>query len=213
MKNNVMLGIAVTLSLFSFSSDAIASEQPTEAVPAQIEAPLPPAPSVAPPGAQSTALIVTFPNEENFTITQQQQPTTLLLAQPIVSATGEVIAPINSPVQATLVATDEGAIIQVEGVVILGQLFPIRAVSSELPSIERILSTDGQNAGKSARFWGKTGMAVGCMFGGCSIDSQRTGGSAGAVLGALTSRQRGADIEKVVQIEQGSVYILPVQAP
>ncbi|MEL7352802.1 MAG: hypothetical protein AAF171_10335 [Cyanobacteria bacterium P01_A01_bin.116] len=220
MKNNVLLGMAVTLSLCSFSSGAIASTQPGPSSSESLEIQQSGTPPAAQPSeqfseqstAESMAIIVTFPSQVNFNISQKQQPVTLLLAQPIVGNTGEIVAPVNSPVQAKLVATEEGATVQVEGIVIMGQLLPIRAISSELPGTELTVSTDSQNAGKSARFWGKTGMAIGCMFGGCSIDSQRTGGSAGAALGAFAGRQRGSDTEKVVQIPQGSVYILPVQA-
>ena len=220
MKNNVMLGIAVSLSLFSLSPSAlaepfhesVASTQPTQSGSGQLSQPQPNVQLAPQPNTQSMAIIVAFPSQVDFNITkQQQQPATLLLAQPVVNSAGEVIAPVNSPVKATLVATEEGATIQVEAIIVSGQVLPVLAISSELPSTEIVVSTDSQNSGKGARFWGKTGMAIGCVFGGCSIESQRVGGSAGAVIGAFSGNRNGSDTERVVQVAPNSVYILPIQ--
>lgn len=220
MKNNVMLGIAVSLSLFSLPSGAlaeslsqsIASTQSTESGSEQLSQPQPNVQMAPQSSAQSMAIIVAFPSQVEFNITKQQQhPATLLLAQPVVNSAGEVIAPVNSPVQATLVATEEGATIQVEAIVVSGQVLPVQAVSAELPSTEIVVSTDSQNSGRGARFWGKTGMALGCVFGRCSIESQRVGGSAGAVVGAFAGNRNGSDTERVVQVAPNSVYILPIQ--
>lgn len=223
MNKNAFLSIAVILSVLGLSGHALASTQPVEVEldKTPLTQPLKNQPSrvqlsetqpveAQPSAKQSMALIVAFPKSIDFNITNNQQlSTTLILAQPLVSRSGDLLADVNSPVQAQLIATDDGARIQVEAVVSEGRLLPVQAISSTISFIEES-STEGQKAGRGAGVWGRRGLAVGCLFNNCSADNQMMGGSAGAFLGSFIGQGQ-SDNQKIVQIPQGSVFILQVQ--
>lgn len=218
MKKMTFLGMAVALSIFGGSGYALASTQPMESGPnnAILTEPAGTQPTATQPAkaqsvtAQPTALVIAFPKATNFDISNNQQlPTTLILAQPLVSNTGTLLADVNSPVQATLVATDEGARVQVEAVVSEGKILPIQAVSATIPFLEES-STEGQKAGRGAGVWGRRGIAVGCLFNNCSADNQMMGGSTGALIGSFLGQGQSSST-KLVQIPQGSIFILQIQ--
>lgn len=234
MKKNALLSAVITLSLLglshtTLSPSASASTQPLESGPGQLASqPSEESQSIVseptgsePAGSEAVdsqpvfndtmAVIVAFPSPVEFNIEDAQpQSITLILAQPLVTSLGEIIAPVNSPVQATLIPTDEGAHVQVNAVVTGGQILPVQAISSVLP-FEKITSTEGRRAGRGARLWGKRGLALGCVFDSCSADNQALGGSIGAFVGSF-SGENNSDTQKIVSIDQGSLHILQVQS-
>jgi len=216
MRKNTLLSLAIMLSALSFSSQGLASpvapephsEQPAIRAPEKLveSGSIDSEPTVTEP----IAMIVAFPQDLSFDISESKQLSTMLiLAQPLINSAGELLAPVNSPVQATLVATDEGARIQVESVVSEGsRIVPVQAISPVISFTEES-STQGQKAGRGASIWGRRGLAIGCLFNNCSTDNQTMGGSAGAFLGSFIGESQ-SDSKKIVQIPQGSVYILQV---
>ena len=86
---------------------------------------------------QSTAIVTTFSDGIQFRVRRNEnQPVTLVLKQPILDGSGNVIAPANSPVQAQIVPVDHnrGVQIRAESIVVNGQVIPIQAISSTVPT-------------------------------------------------------------------------------
>jgi hypothetical protein len=83
---------------------------------------------------QSTALLVSFPNPVVVDIGQgEDYPIILPLMQEIKSPSGEVIIPANTPISLTIKADRDGAIIVADGVILNGQMIPLKAQSARLP--------------------------------------------------------------------------------
>lgn len=167
-------------------------------------------------GSQSTAIAVIVPQSIYFDADAGQEvPLTLALAQPITDMQGNVRVPVNSLVNARITSTNGGGQIIAESVIVNGKVFPIRAVSAVIPSTETTVNDGQARAEINTSSLGRTGMAIGCavegLFGGeCNSNAMRTGGSIGLALGWV-SNQENPETRQVVQIQQGSLFILTAQ--
>jgi hypothetical protein len=162
---------------------------------------------------QSTAIAVAFP--ANLVIDakkEQDYPTTLILAQPLLDSYGNQLAAQGSPVAARIHPVKEGAQVIAESLVIQGRTIPIQATSPVLPSRKVTLSSGNQQARELSPIGSRIG---GGLFGG------GTGGdfmnfNQGAMLGSGVGAIAGLASEKsmhVVEIPQGSLYVLTLQIP
>jgi hypothetical protein len=162
---------------------------------------------------QSTAITVAFP--ANLVIDakkEQDYPTTLILAQPLLDSYGNQLAAQGSPVAARIHPVKEGAQVIAESLVIQGRTVPIQATSPVLPSRKVTLSSGNQQARELSPIGSRIG---GGLFGGA------TGGdfmnfNQGAMLGSGVGAIAGLASEKsmhVVEIPQGSLYVLTLQMP
>jgi hypothetical protein len=162
---------------------------------------------------QSTAITVAFP--ANLTIDakkEQDYPTTLILAQPLLDSYGNLLAAKGSPIAARIHPVKDGAQVIAESLVIQGRTIPIQATSPVLPSRKITLSNGNQQARELSPIGSRIG---GGLFGGA------TGGdfmnfNQGAMLGSGVGAIAGLASEKsmqVVEIPQGSLYVLTLQMP
>jgi hypothetical protein len=160
---------------------------------------------------QSTALTVVFP--ANLTIDakkDQDYPTTLLLAQPLLDSYGNQIAAQNSPVAARIHPVKDGAQVIAESIVIQGRTVPIQATSPVLPSRKVTLTSGTDEARGLSPVAGRIG---GGLFGGLNGgDPTRfsQGAMLGSGLGAIAGLASGKSVH-VVEIPQGSIYVLTLQ--
>jgi hypothetical protein len=160
---------------------------------------------------QSTALTVVFP--ANLTIDakkEQDYPTTLLLAQPLLDSYGNQIAAQNSPVAARIHPVKDGAQVIAESIVIQGRTVPIQATSPVLPSRKVVLSSGTDEARGLSPVVGRIG---GGLFGGLNGgDPTRfsQGAMLGSGIGAIAGLASGKSVH-VVEIPQGSIYVLTLQ--
>jgi hypothetical protein len=160
---------------------------------------------------QSTAITVAFP--ANMVIDakkDQDYPTTLLLAQPLLDSNGNQVAAQNSPVSARIHPVKDGAQVIAESLVIQGRTVPIQATSPVLPSRKVTISSGTDEAKGLSPLFGRVG---GGLFGGLNGgDPTKFGQGAmlGSGLGAIAGLASGKSVH-VVEIPQGSVYVLTLQ--
>jgi hypothetical protein len=160
---------------------------------------------------QSTAITVVFP--ANMVIDakkDQDYPTTLLLAQPLLDSYGNQIAAQNSPVAARIHPVKDGAQVIAESLVIQGRTVPIQATSPVLPSRKVTLSSGTDEARGLSPLGGRIG---GGLLGGLNGgDPTRfsQGAMLGSGIGAIAGFASGKSMQ-VVEIPQGSIYVLTLQ--
>jgi hypothetical protein len=160
---------------------------------------------------QSTAITVAFP--ANMVIDakkDQDYPTTLFLAQPLFDSNGNQVAAQNSPVAARLHPVKDGAQVIAESLVIQGRTVPIQATSPVLPS-RKVTITSGTDEAKGlSPVFGRVG---GGLFGGLNGGDPTKfsqGAMLGSGIGAIAGLASGKSVH-VVEIPQGSVYVLTLQ--
>jgi hypothetical protein len=162
---------------------------------------------------QSTAITVAFP--ANLVIDakkEQDYPTTLILAQPLLDSYGHQLAAQGSPVAAHIHPVKDGAQVIAESLVIQGRTIPIQATSPVLPSRKVTLSSGNQQARELSPIGSRIG---GGLFGG-STGGDFMNFNQGAMLGSGVGAIAGLASEKsmhVVEIPQGSLYVLTLQMP
>jgi hypothetical protein len=162
---------------------------------------------------QSTAIAVAFP--ANLVIDakkEQDYPTTLILAQPLLDSYGNQLAAPGSPVAARIHPVKEGAQVIAESLVIQGRTIPIQATSPVLPSRKVTLSSGNQQARELSPIGSRIG---GGLFGG-GAGGDFMNFNQGAMLGSGVGAIAGLASEKsmhVVEIPQGSLYVLTLQMP
>jgi hypothetical protein len=162
---------------------------------------------------QSTAITVAFP--ANLVIDakkEQDYPTTLILAQPLLDSYGNQLAAQGSPVAARIHPVKDGAQVIAESLVIQGRTIPIQATSPVLPSRKVTLSSGNQQARELSPIGSRIG---GGLFGG-STGGDFMNFNQGAMLGSGVGAIAGLASEKsmhVVEIPQGSLYVLTLQMP
>lgn len=160
---------------------------------------------------QSTAITVAFP--ANMVIDakkEQDYPTTLLLAQPLFDSNGNQIAAQNSPVAARIHPVKDGAQVIAESLVIQGRTVPIQATSPVLPSRKVTISSGTDEAKGLSPVFGRVG---GGLFGGLNGGDPTKfsqGAMLGSGIGAIAGLASGKSVH-VVEIPQGSVYVLTLQ--
>jgi hypothetical protein len=162
---------------------------------------------------QSTAITVAFPANMVLDAKKEQDyPTTLMLAQPLLDSMGNQLAAQGSPVVARLRPVKNGAQIIAESLVIHGRTVPIQATSPVLPSRKVVLSSGMQQAQGMSPLGARVGGGLlGGINGGNFVDFNQ-GAMLGSGLGALAGLASEKSVQ-VVEIPQGSVYVLTLQMP
>lgn len=168
---------------------------------------------------KSTAFTVGFSQPIQFEASQgKTSPITALLAQPVVDSIGNVIIPQNSPITTRLVSTEQGVRIVAESVVIGSQALPIHAVSPILAET-KVTITQAPQQKRKGKMLGSLGGSIASFFGDSDNKSEKNdtmmqGMLGGNALGILVELGAETPQEKsVVQIPQGSVHILTLEAP
>lgn len=234
MKKRILFHLAVSTSLFAVMLPAVAQQATvphgisqssgTAAQPAQpqtqplIQPQNGQSPSASSARAitipQSTGIIVTFPASVvvNVEDDDDEYPLTLPLAQAITDPQGNVIVPQNTPVSIVLRPIDEGAQIVAQSIVVGGQIVPIQATSPVIPATTVTHQTANQRAVENGAVFGRlSGSVFGFMNSG-DPDEFDQGAMLGSALG-LASGLLNPNTDKIVQIPQGSVYVLALAAP
>lgn len=164
---------------------------------------------------QSAAIVVTFPNNVQFEVDEDESyPTTLLLAQPVLDSYGNVVAPANSPVQARIAPVDheDGVQILVEALVAGGQAVSVKASSSPIPT-QRVSRDDARERDQLNRErWGLVGAGLNGGLHGGNSQQFEAGGQLLGTIGALGNLFRSSRMNVAV-IPQGSTYVLTLAAP
>lgn len=87
----------------------------------------------------SSAVTITFCSNIKFDAEQSSSfPVTVFLARPLLDTEGNIIAPINSLVSATVTPTDKGVKIQANALVIGGQYIPIETPTLSVPILSEV---------------------------------------------------------------------------
>ncbi len=224
MKAHLLLGLAcLTAAIAPFQSAVLAQPTPLQ-VPVETsietsgESPIESPSEASRPSSQitipqSTGIIVSFPAAVVVDVGQRQDfPLTLPLAQAILDDAGNVIAPENTPVSIVLKPTDGGAQIVAQSLVIAGQIVPIQASSPMIPGTTITHMRANDRAVENGAVWGRI-MGSGFGFlGNGDPDRFDRGAMLGSAMGLL-SGLRSPENTRVVQIPQGSVYVLSLEAP
>ncbi|MEL6353109.1 MAG: hypothetical protein AAFR58_15350 [Cyanobacteria bacterium J06627_28] len=156
----------------------------------------------------STGVVVTFLAPVSIDVDEAAYPMTLPLTSPIYDSQGTVVAPENSPVSVMIQPGEGGATIQAQSVLINGRLMPIQATSPMIPgtTITHMRAND-RAADDGATLGRITASGFGFLNGG-DPDSFDQGGMLGNFVGMLAGRQD--ESSRIVQIPQGSVFVLPL---
>jgi hypothetical protein len=162
---------------------------------------------------QSTAITVAFPAQMVIDAKKEQDyPTTLMLAQPLFDSNGNQLAPQNSPVAARVHPTKDGAQIIAESLVIQGRTVAIQASSPILPSRKVTISSGVDQAKALSPLGGRIGGGLLGGIGGGNFADFNTGAMLGSGIGAIAGLASAKSVH-VVEIPQGSVYVLTLQTP
>ncbi|MEO1446655.1 MAG: hypothetical protein AAFV46_10535 [Cyanobacteria bacterium J06635_11] len=156
----------------------------------------------------STGVVVTFLAPVAIDVNEGAYPTTLPLTSPIYDSLGNVVAPENSPVSVMIQPGDDGARIVAQSVLINGRLMPIQAESPLIPgtTITHMRAND-HAADEGATFGRIAASGFGFLNGG-DPDAFDRGGMLGNLVGMVSGRRD--ESSRVVQIPQGSVFVLPL---
>jgi hypothetical protein len=219
MKTQIWLGFACSFSLLnSLTLPAMAqgvspqsSTTPQSLQSVQINQP------TATPQAltidQSTAIVISFPAPLAIDVGQNQDyPLTVPLAQAIYDNQGNVIVPENTPVSILLKPTDGGAKIVAQSIVVKGRIVSLQASSPMIPGTTIVQKRANDKALENGAIFGRLGGSLGGVFSSGDPDKFDLGAMGGSALGIITGL-RSAEDTRVVQIPQGSVYVLSLEAP
>lgn len=157
----------------------------------------------------NTGIIVSFSAPVVIDADEVAYPMTLPLSQPIMDAQGNVIVPANSPVSVLIEPEEGSARVVAQSIVINGQVVPIQAASDLIPgrTVTHMHAND-RAADEGATFSQMTANGFGFFSGG-----DRTAYNQGAMLGNFLGMAAGRqdDNSRIVQIPQGSVYVLALE--
>jgi len=157
----------------------------------------------------STGVIVSFLAPVSIDADEGAYPVTLPLSQAITDAQGNVIVPKNSPVSVIIQPEDGGARVIAQSIVIGGQIVPIQAKSPIIPgtTITHVRAND-RAADNGATIGRMAASGFGFLNGG-DPDAFDRGGMLGNLIGMVAGRQD--ESSRIVQIPQGSVYVLALE--
>ncbi len=207
---NTVLALSIP-SIFSFYAiSALAQGQPPEPSIQNQEVAIP----------QSSAITVTFSVAVTFDAGQKKSlPMAALLTQPLLDSSGKVVAPANSPVGIKLHPAKGGAQIQAEALVINGRIIPILALGPWIPGQTVTTVSSAQQAQLNQSVFSDLAGSVFGLFGtatGVSRDERthltNMGNYVGTGLGIVSGLMSPKTIRQV-QIAEGTMYILTLQAP
>ncbi|MBI4782766.1 MAG: hypothetical protein HY785_15800 [Oscillatoriophycideae cyanobacterium NC_groundwater_1537_Pr4_S-0.65um_50_18] len=163
---------------------------------------------------QSTAVVVVFPTTVAVDVEDEDQPypLTLPLAQAILDSQGNVLIPENTPISILIQPTDQGAKIMAQSLIFNGQIIQIQAVSPVIPSATITHTRANTRAMENGAVYGRLlGSGFGFVNNG-DPDQFDRGAMLGSAVGMLMGL-RSSDRSHIVQIPQGSVFVLALEAP
>lgn len=157
----------------------------------------------------NTGIIVSFSAPVVIDADEVAYPMTLPLSQAITDAQGTVIVPANSPVSVLIQPEDGSARVVAQSIVINGQVVPIQAASALIPgrTVTHMHAND-RAADEGATFSQMAANGFGFFSGGDRV-AYNQGAMLGNFLGMAAGRQD--DSSRIVQIPQGSVYVLALE--
>lgn len=166
---------------------------------------------------QSTGLAIMFPAEVTVDVGQKQEyPLTVPLAQAVLDAQGNVVVPEGTAVSIKIKPVKGGGQIVAEFLLINSQVVPVQASSSVIPGFTITHKSANQKAVENRSVFGSLlGSAMG-FAGGRDPGRVADGFDRGAMLGStigIVSGLTSPENTRLVRISQGSVYVLPIQAP
>lgn len=157
----------------------------------------------------STGVIVSFLAPVAIDAGEGAYPMTLPLSQAIADSQGNVIVPENSPVSVVIRPEDGGARVIAQSIVIGGQIIPIQATSPIIPGTTITHMRANDRAADDGATLGRIAASGFGFFNGGDPDAFDRGGMLGNLIGMVSGRQD--ESTRVVQIPQGSVYVLALE--
>ncbi|HBE17663.1 MAG TPA: hypothetical protein DEG17_00225 [Cyanobacteria bacterium UBA11149] len=160
---------------------------------------------------QSTAIIITFPNNVQFDAGGKDSfPIILRLVEPILDHTGNIIAPANSRLNAAIVPSNKSAKIIANSLIVNGKVLPIKASSQTIPSVKVTVRSRMEQAQNYAQTFSRTGTAT-LIFDSETnsndmIRSMIIAGGMGAIIGFLSPKS-----VDVANFTQNTEYILTLE--
>jgi len=187
---------------------------------AQVQPPTPPAQNLDANIPQSSAITITFPIGVRLNAGQKKSlPTVAYLAQPLLDSSGNVVAAANSPVSIQIEPTKGGAQIKADALVVGGRVIPILALGPLIPDYTVTTASGVQQAQANQGLFSSLAGSLFSVVGAATRASSdkvtnlaNLGTSLGAGLG-IVSGLSSPKTTRQVEISQGSVYILTLQAP
>lgn len=166
---------------------------------------------------QSTGLAIMFPAEVTVDVGQKQEyPLTVPLAQAILDTQGNVVAPEGTAVSIKIKPSKGGGKIVAEFLLLNSQVIPVQASSSVIPGFTVTKKSANQKAVENRGVFGSLAGSIMGFAGGRDPGRTADGFDRGAMLGSavgIVSGLTAPENVRLVQIPQGSVYVLPLQAP
>lgn len=226
---SVVAAIALTTGhVLQASAQEIPPTEPTAAStanPSPQPSPLPTSPSAASPSPSplveavraqrnrnipaATGVVVTFLAPVTVDVNEAAYPMTLPLTSPIYDSLGNVVAAENSPVSVMIQPGDDGARIVAQSILINGRIMPIQAESPLIPgtTVTHMRAND-RAADEGATLGRMAASGFGFLNGG-DPDAFDRGGMLGNFVGMVAGRRD--ESSRLVQIPQGSVFVLPLE--
>ncbi|XGV97296.1 MAG: hypothetical protein ACAF41_31805 [Leptolyngbya sp. BL-A-14] len=164
---------------------------------------------------QTAGVVISLPMPITVDVGQHQDyPLTVPLSQALMDSQGNTVVPVNAPVTIKLKPENGGARIVAESIVVGGQIVPIQASSAVIPGNTITQQEGAETARQNSAVYGNLfGAAMGAIAPQArKADAFDQGGMIGGALGILTGMNSPKSL-RVVQLPQGSVYVLSLQAP
>jgi len=157
----------------------------------------------------STGVIVSFLSPVSIDAGEAAYPMTLPLSQAITDSRGHVVAPENSPVSVVIQPEEGGARVIAQSIVIGGQIIPIQATSPIIPGSTITHMRANDRAANEGATFGRIAASGFGFFNGGDPDAFDRGAMLGNLVGMVSGRRD--ESTRVVQIPQGSVYVLALE--
>jgi hypothetical protein len=165
--------------------------------------------------SQTAGVIISLPMGVTIDVGQKQDyPLTVPLAQPLLDLQGNTLVPANSPVSIKFKPEQGGARIVAESIVVNGQIVPIQAATDVIPgntiTQREAAEVARQNSAVYGNLLGATMGAIAPLS--KKADAFEHGGMIGGAIGIVSGLSSPKNL-RVVQLPQGSVYVLALRAP
>lgn len=171
-------------------------------------------PAAGPVIPQTAGVVISLPGNLTVDVGQKQDyPLTVPLAQPLLDMQGNAVVPANAPVSIKLKPENGGARIVAEAIVVNGQIVPIQASSAVIPGNTITQAEGAEVARQNSAVYGNL---FGAVMGATAPQARKAdafdqGGLIGGAVGILSGLGSPRNV-RVVQLPQGSVYVLALQA-
>ena len=208
MLKSSLCRVALTLSLIGATTLPAVAESLQTGV-SNFQSPLPNQAVTLP---QTTALLVSFPNEVVADVgANESVPLTLPLAQPLFDPLGRAIVPANTPISLRIRPHEEGALLVTESIVVNGQYVPLQAQSHFIPGQTITRATAQQMARTNSAVYGNLSTSL-AGAAGADLPTLQRAGFAGAAFGIISGLSS-PDNLRIVRIAPGSVHTLALKMP